>query len=106
VRERIERVAATDFTVLVEGASGPQPHPDFIEVFGQAALDDGEGEVEGERISSAGLRTSRRPELRRVEGQSLITGCFSPRAQYSDATKEALVALNDRILISSTVLYS
>jgi hypothetical protein len=32
VRERIERVAATDFTVLVEGASGPQPHPDFIEV--------------------------------------------------------------------------
>jgi transcriptional regulator with PAS, ATPase and Fis domain len=27
VRERIERVAATDFTVLIEGASGPQPHP-------------------------------------------------------------------------------
>jgi hypothetical protein len=33
VCERIELVAATDFTVLVEGASGPQPHPDFIEVF-------------------------------------------------------------------------
>ena len=31
LRERIERVAATDFTVLVEGASGPQPHPNFIE---------------------------------------------------------------------------
>ena len=27
VRERIERVAATDFTVLIEGASGPEPHP-------------------------------------------------------------------------------
>ena len=32
VRERIERVAATDFTVLIEGGSGPQPHPNFIEV--------------------------------------------------------------------------
>ena len=31
VRERIERVAATDFTVLIEGASGPQPHPSFID---------------------------------------------------------------------------
>ena len=34
VRERIERVAATDFTVLIEGASGTQPHPSFVEVFG------------------------------------------------------------------------
>jgi hypothetical protein len=33
VRERIERVALTDFTILIEGASGPQPHPGFIEVF-------------------------------------------------------------------------
>jgi hypothetical protein len=33
LRERIERVAATDFTVLIEGASGPQPHPSFVEVF-------------------------------------------------------------------------
>jgi DNA-binding NtrC family response regulator len=32
VRDRIERVAAIDFTALVEGASGPQPHPDFIEL--------------------------------------------------------------------------
>ena len=30
VRERIERVAATDFTVLIEGASGPQPHPSLL----------------------------------------------------------------------------
>jgi hypothetical protein len=34
VRDRIERVAATDFTVLIEGGSGPEPHPSFIEVFG------------------------------------------------------------------------
>ena len=34
VRERIERVAATDFTILIEGAIGPEPHPSFIEVFG------------------------------------------------------------------------
>ena len=32
LRERIERVAGTDFTVLIEGASGPEPHPSFIEV--------------------------------------------------------------------------
>jgi DNA-binding NtrC family response regulator len=33
VRERIERVAATDFCVLIEGASGPESHPSVIEVF-------------------------------------------------------------------------
>jgi hypothetical protein len=38
--------AATDFTILIEGAIGPQPHPNFIEVFGEAALGRGEGEVE------------------------------------------------------------
>jgi DNA-binding NtrC family response regulator len=32
VRERIERVAATDFTILIEGAIGPEPHPSFIGV--------------------------------------------------------------------------
>lgn len=32
LRERIARVAATDFTVLVEGAIDPQAHPGFIEV--------------------------------------------------------------------------
>jgi len=47
VRDRIERVAATDFTVLVEGGSGPQPHPNFIEVFGQAPLDNRDGTVAG-----------------------------------------------------------
>jgi hypothetical protein len=34
VRDRIERVAATDFTVLIEGGIGPQSHPGFIEVSG------------------------------------------------------------------------
>ena len=47
VRERIERVAATDFTVLIEGAIGPQPHPSFIEVFDQVAFGDGYRKVEG-----------------------------------------------------------
>ena len=45
VRDRIERVAATDFTVLIEGASGPQPHPSFIEVFCEVALGDGDRKV-------------------------------------------------------------
>ena len=45
VRERIERVAATDFTVLIEGESGPQPHPNFI-VFCRAPFGDSYREVE------------------------------------------------------------
>ena len=47
VRDRIERVAATDFTVLIEGGIGPQPHPNFIEVFDQAAFSGGERAVAG-----------------------------------------------------------
>jgi hypothetical protein len=39
VRDRIEKVAATDFTVLIEGGSGPEPHPSFIAVSGEASLD-------------------------------------------------------------------
>jgi hypothetical protein len=53
VRQRIERVAATDFTVLIEGAIGPQPHPSFIEVSDQAALCDRYGAVERARESGA-----------------------------------------------------
>jgi hypothetical protein len=34
LRDRSERVAATDFTVLIEGASGAQPHPSFVALFG------------------------------------------------------------------------
>ena len=45
VRDRIERIAGTDFTVLIEGASGPQPHYGFTTVFGSAAADDGYGAV-------------------------------------------------------------
>jgi hypothetical protein len=56
VRERIERFAATDFTVLIEGASGPQPHRSFIEVFGQAPFCGGEREVAGAWEDAAGGR--------------------------------------------------
>jgi hypothetical protein len=38
LRDRIERVAATDFTALIEGASGPQPHPSFIQVLSLVSL--------------------------------------------------------------------
>jgi hypothetical protein len=41
----MERVAATDFTVLIEGGSGPQPHRDFIEVSSEAAFGGGTREV-------------------------------------------------------------
>jgi proline-rich tail region repeat protein len=47
VRERIERVAATDFTVLIEGAIGPEPHPSFVDVFGEATLGRGQGALAG-----------------------------------------------------------
>ena len=47
LRERIERVAAFDFTVLIEGASGPQPHPSFIDFSCEASLGGGEGAVAG-----------------------------------------------------------
>jgi hypothetical protein len=47
VRERIERVAATDFTVLIEGESGPEPHPSFIGLFSATPLGRSPGEVEG-----------------------------------------------------------
>ena len=30
----------------IDGGSGPQPHPSFIEVFREAAVDDGKGTVE------------------------------------------------------------
>jgi hypothetical protein len=46
VRDRIARVAATDFTVLIEGAIGPEPHPDFIDLFGSAPLGDRPGALE------------------------------------------------------------
>ena len=42
---RFERVAATDFTVLIEGAIGPQPHPSFIDFSCEAPLGDGYREM-------------------------------------------------------------
>ena len=33
VRERIERVALNDFTVLIEGGFGPEPHAGFVGLF-------------------------------------------------------------------------
>ena len=56
VRDRIERVAATDFTVLIEGAMGPQPHPSFIEVCCQAPF----GDLGGGGGSGGGWRGSDR----------------------------------------------
>ena len=35
------------FTVLIDGAIGPEPHPNFIGVLGGVAVGRGEGEVEG-----------------------------------------------------------
>jgi hypothetical protein len=43
----MERGAATHFAVLIDGGFGPEPHPSFIEVFGEAALDDSDRALEG-----------------------------------------------------------
>ena len=53
VRDRIERVAATDFTVLIEGGIGPQPHPNSIDPLCEAALGGAKREVAGTRESQA-----------------------------------------------------
>ena len=56
VRERIERVAATDFTILIEGAIGPEPHPSFIDVFGGAPRSGSPRGVEGAREDGSGAQ--------------------------------------------------
>jgi hypothetical protein len=49
VRDRIEKVAATDFTLLIEGGSGLQPHGGLVEVSAEAAIDDSDGGGGGSR---------------------------------------------------------
>jgi DNA-binding NtrC family response regulator len=38
LRDAVQRAARAPFPVLIEGASGPQPHANFIEVFSQAPV--------------------------------------------------------------------
>jgi hypothetical protein len=45
VMEQVEAVAFTEATVLIRGESGPEPHPNFIEVLCGAAVGGGSGEV-------------------------------------------------------------
>ena len=47
LRHDIQRAARAPFPVLIEGAIGPEPHPNFIEVFSGSTLGGGHGEVEG-----------------------------------------------------------
>jgi prolyl-tRNA editing enzyme YbaK/EbsC (Cys-tRNA(Pro) deacylase) len=47
LRDRIERVAATDFTALIEGGISPQPHPGSIEVFCESSVHYRDGAMEG-----------------------------------------------------------
>jgi len=57
LRDRIERVATTDFAVLIEGAIAPEPHPGFIAVSGSAPVRNSHREVEraGEDAAWASL---------------------------------------------------
>ena len=45
---RLRRTLA-NFTVLIEGGIDPQPHPNYIEVFGSTPSERDDGEVAGAR---------------------------------------------------------
>jgi len=77
VRDRIERVASTDFTVLIEGGSGPQPHPDFIEVFSDAAVD-----YSHRAVAGAGEDAS---EIARRYHRRTISSCCRPRGVLGES---------------------
>ena len=47
VMQQLDAVASTDATVLITGGFGPQPHPDFVEVFVSTAVGGGHGAVAG-----------------------------------------------------------
>jgi hypothetical protein len=63
VRERIERVAVTDFTILIEGGIGPQPHLNFSEALSgsrrlrrEGGGENGGGWQGGDRMSRSGRK--------------------------------------------------
>jgi hypothetical protein len=74
LRQRIERVAATDFTVLVEGAIDPQAHPSFVEVFSEAAMHDRHGKVEGAGEGAAAITVICPPRSRSPRTIELARG--------------------------------
>jgi hypothetical protein len=49
LRDRIEPLAPIDPAPEIEEGIGPQPHPDFMDVFREAPLDNGQGEAAGTR---------------------------------------------------------
>jgi hypothetical protein len=53
-------VLRVKFTVLIEGASGPQPHPSFIEVFDQAAVRWADWALEGAWEDGSATETGQR----------------------------------------------
>ena len=60
LRERIERVAAFDFTVLIEGAIDPQPHPSFMRL--RVRLPSVEGRGRWRERGRIGRRTWRKAQ--------------------------------------------
>jgi hypothetical protein len=57
--------SVADFTVLIEGGSGPQPHPSFIGFFSAAAIDYGPRAVAGAREDVASSVHARLETCRR-----------------------------------------
>jgi CheY-like chemotaxis protein len=102
VRDRIERVAATDFSILIEGASGPQPHPDFIGVFGQNAVDDGGGAVAGAGHPAA--LTLDRPETHLAKPLSPATRREGWRTTCYDLRRPSSTRCRGQIWLAMVIL--
>jgi ankyrin repeat protein len=58
-----DEILAQGFTLVYLGASGPQPHPSFIEVFCDAAVGGGDWTVEGARDDGTTPPTVKRAEV-------------------------------------------
>ena len=72
MRERIERVAVTDFTILIEGGIGPQPHPNSIEVSDPPTLRGGNWEVAGAGEDGDLASPGSRADQRILRGETLF----------------------------------
>jgi hypothetical protein len=79
LRERIARVAATDFTVMIEGGIGPRPHPSQVSALSATEHEDRtqegvgqEEKVEVQRNRRHRVRLGTRNTVRRVAARGSV----------------------------------
>ena len=106
VRERIERVAATDFTVLIEGESGPQPHPNFIGVLGEAPFGRADREVagaweDGSEVTVWPIRAEARIPLATVGSRRCPCSIHPDRRVFIDTRRRSRRSVQHPLIISA-----